>query len=592
MGSIWFECLRISLINNTFVFSFLHRTTMTELLDSILAHSVEHLNIILLMGLAIFFGTAGAGVFQKIRIPQVVGYVVIGLVIGESGLNLIGRDTVETLSSFNIFALGIIGFMIGGELRRDVFKKYGKQFFIILCFEGLTTFIFVAGLSGFVAWYFTGNIHISFAIGLVLGAIASATAPAATVNVLWEYKTRGPLTSTVLAIVALDDGFALLLYGFASGIAGAFLGKTNGSIWTTILTAVFEIAGAVILGVLVGFLLSFILKRIKEPDKALVFTVSSVLLVIGLSIALKVGSILAAMALGVTIANLAARRRQSTFELMEKFAPPIYVLFFVLAGAHLVLGEIAGWMIVMVLVYLIGRTAGKVFGSWFGARQSKAPDVVRRYLGFCLLSQAGVAIGLAIISGQLFTGQVGHAIIVIVMATTFVVEVFGPMLVKVGIKKAGEVGLNITEEDLIKTYSVADVMDTKVPVISAGMSLNEVVKIVSSTDSFYYSVVDSDRKLIGAVTLDGIRNTFATQELNDWLVALDIMEPVIAKVTPDIALSEAFEKTRRLDIEHLPVVASSEDDRFVGVLSCRAVRRSVSAEVLSRQQKADNIHNP
>jgi len=573
-------------------FSFLYRVTMTELLDSILALSVEHLNIILLMGLAIFFGTAGAGVFQKIRIPQVVGYVVIGLIIGESGLNLIGRDTVETLSSFNIFALGIIGFMIGGELRRDVFKKHGKQFFVILCSEGMAAFILVAVLSGFVAWCFSGNLHTSVAIGLVLGAIASATAPAATVNVLWEYKTRGPLTSTVLAIVALDDGFALLLYGFASGIAGAFLGQTNGSIWTTILTAVFEIAGAVVLGVLVGFLLSFILKRIKEPDKALVFTVSSVLLVIGLSIALKVGSILAAMALGVTIANLAARRRQSTFELIEKFAPPIYVLFFVLAGAHLVLGEIAGWMIVMVLVYLIGRTAGKAFGSWFGARQSKAPDVVRRYLGLCLLSQAGVAIGLAIISSQLFTGQVGHAIIVIVMTTTFVVEVFGPMLVKVGIKKAGEVGLNITEEDLIKTYSVADVMDTKVPVISAGMSLNEIVKIVSSTDSFYYSVVDNDRKLIGAITLNGIRSTFATQELNDWLVALDIMEPVIDKVTPDIALSEAFEKTRRLDIEHLPVVASSEDDRFVGVLNCRAVRRLVSAEVLSRQQKADNIHNP
>ena len=592
MGSIWFKRLRISLINNTFVFSFLYRTPMTELLDNILAQSVEHLNIILLMGLAIFFGTAGAGVFQKIRIPQVVGYVVIGLIIGESGLNLIGRDTVETLSSFNIFALGIIGFMIGGELRRDVFKKHGKQFFVILCSEGVAAFILVAVLSGFVAWCFSGNLHTSVAIGLVLGAIASATAPAATVNVLWEYKTRGPLTSTVLAVVALDDGLSLLLYGFASSIAGAFLGKTNGSIWTAILTAVFEIVGAVVLGVLVGFLLSFILKRIKEPDKALVFTVSSVLLVIGLSIALKVGSILAAMALGVTIANLASRRRQSTFELIGKFAPPIYVLFFVLAGAHLVLGEIAGWMIVMVLVYLIGRTAGKVFGSWFGARQSKAPDVVRKYLGLCLLSQAGVAIGLAIISSQLFMGQVGHAIIVVVMTTTFVVEVFGPMLVKVGIKKAGEVGLNITEEDLIKTYSVADVMDTKVPVISAGMSLNEVVKIVSSTDSFYYSVVDSDRKLIGAVTLDGIRSTFATQELNDWLVALDIMEPVIAKVTPDIALSEAFEKTRRLDIEHLPVVASTEDDRFIGILNCRAVRRSVSAEVLSRQQKADNIHSP
>lgn len=562
---------------------------MTELLDKILGQNIEHLNIILLMGLAIFFGTAGARVFQKFRVPQVVGYVVIGLLIGESGLNLIGRDTVETLSSFNMFALGIIGFMIGGELRRDVFKKYGKQFFIILCCEGIAAFILVAILSGCVAWYFTGNIHTSVAMALVLGSIASATAPAATANVLWELKSRGPLTSTVLAIVALDDALALLLYGFASSIAVALLGETNSSIWTNILMAAFEIVGAVILGLLTGLLLSFILNRIKEPDKALTFTVSSVLLVIGLSIALKLGSILAAMTLGVTIANFASRRRKSTFELMERFTPPIYVLFFVLAGAHIVLGEIAGWMIVIVLVYLVGRTAGKMFGSWFGARQSQAADVVRRYLGFCLLSQAGVAIGLAIISSQLFTGQVGHAIIVIVMTTTFIVEVLGPVFVKLGVKKAGEIGLNITEEDLIKTYTVGDVMDTKIPVISAGMSLSEVIKIVSTTDSFYYSVVDNDKKLAGAVTLDGIRNTFTTQELNDWLVALDIAEPVIAKVTPNIALSEAFEKTKRLDIEHLPVVASSKDDKFVGVLNCRAVRRSLSAEVLSRQQKADSI---
>ncbi|HIJ54087.1 MAG TPA: CBS domain-containing protein [Planctomycetes bacterium] len=558
--------------------------------DNILAQSTEQLNIILLIGLAIFFGTAGARIFQKFRIPQVVAYVVIGLVIGESGLNLIGRDTVEILSSFNMFALGIIGFMIGGELTRDVFKKYGKQFFIILCSEGIAAFAAVAFLTGLVCWYFTKNVQTSVAMALVLGAIASATAPAATVNVLWEYKTRGPLTSTVLAIVALDDALSLLLYGFASSIAAALIGKTHGSIWITMLTAFSEIAGAVVLGVLAGFLLSFILKLIKEPDKALAFTVSSVLLVIGLSIALKVGSILAAMTLGVTIANLASRRRQNTFELIEKFAPPIYVLFFVLAGAHLVLNEITGWMVVMVVVYLVGRTVGKIFGAWFGARVSQAADVVRRYLGLCLLSQAGVAIGLAIISGQLFTGQIAHAIIIIVMTTTFVVEIFGPMFVKLGVKKAGEVGLNITEEDLIKTYSVADVMDTRASVISAGMSLRELIKVVSNTESFYYPVVDSDKKLIGAITLGDIRNTFATQELNDWLVALDIMEPVVAKATPDVALSEAFEKTRHFDIEHLPVVVSDEDNKFVGVLNCRAVRRSLSAEVLSRQQKADNIH--
>lgn len=562
---------------------------MTDLLSNILSQGIEHLNIILLMGLAIFFGTAGARVFQKFHIPTVVGYVVIGLLIGESGLNLIGRDTVEVLSSFNMFALGIIGFMIGGELRRDVFKKFGKQFLIILCCEGITAFIFVAVLSAIIAWYFTGNMRTSIAMAIVLGAIASATAPAATVSVLWEYKTRGPLTSAVLAIVALDDGLSLLLYGFASSIAAALIGQTYGSIWTSTLTAAIEIFGAIVLGALAGFLLSFILKRIKEPDKALTFVVSSVLLVIGISVAIKLGSILAAMTLGVTIANLAPHRRQNAFGLMEKFAPPIYVLFFVLAGAHIVIGEVTKWMVMMVFAYIVARTAGKLLGSWFGARQSKAPDAVRKYLGFCLLSQAGVAIGLAIISSQLFAEQIGHAIIVIVMTTTFIVEIFGPMFVRLGVKKAGEIGLNITEEDLLESYNVADMMDKEVPVISAGASLSEVIRVVSSTDNFYYSVVDNNKNLIGAITLDGIRNTFATQELNDWLVALDIAEPIIAKVTPDVALADALEKAKQLDIEHMPVTTSSENNVFIGILNCRAVRRQLSAEVLARQQKADSI---
>ncbi len=561
---------------------------MSERLWPIIAQG-EGVNLLLLIGIAIFGGVVGAKIFQRFRIPQVVGYVVIGLLIGESGLGLIGLDTVESLSFFSLFALGIIGFMIGGELRKEVFKKHSKQFFIILCSEGIAAFVLVALCCGFVAWHFTGDINSSISVALILGAIASATAPAATVSVLWEYKTRGPLTSTVLAIVALDDGLALLLYGLASAVTSALIGQTEGSLFWTVLMAFFEIGGAVILGVGAGFLLSFILKRTEKPETALGFVVSGVLIVTGVSIALKLGSILAAMVLGVTVANLSGRKRKSTFELMEKFAPPVYVLFFVLAGAHLVIGQIRGWMIVMVLVYLFGRTGGKMLGSWLGAGWSHAADSVWRYLGFCLLSQAGVAIGLAIISSQLFSGQVGHAIIVIVMATTFVVEVFGPMFVKMGVKKAGEVGLNITEEDLIAAYNVGNVMDTKVPVISAGMSLKEVVLVVSATESFYYPVVDSDKKLIGAITLDGIRNTFTTQELNDWLVALDIMEPLIAKVTPEVLLSEAFEQTKRLDIEHLPVVASREDDRFVGVLDCHSVRRSLSAEVLSRQQRADSI---
>ncbi len=560
---------------------------MAELLKTILAEG-EGLNLILLIGIAIFFGTVGAKIFQKLRIPQIVGYVTIGIILGP-GLNIISQETIHTLKPFNLFALGVIGFMIGGELRSDIFQKYGRQFFIILFSQGMGAFVLVAVGASIVMWLCTGDVFTSIAGGLVLGAIGSATAPAATVNVLWEYKTRGALTTTVLAIVALDDALALLLYRVAATGAKALMGTGERTVLNTTLLLLGEIIGAIVLGFIVGVVLYFVLKFIGSDDKILPFSIASLLLVVGVSMAGEIDPILPAMTFGITIANLMPRQRQRVFGQVEKFSPPIYIAFFVLAGAHIEFEKMKMWIAVLIAIYVLSRAVGKILGSWIGARYSGAPAVVRKYLGICLLPQAGVAIGLAILAGQQFNAELGKIIIMVVMTATFVMEILGPMLVKVGVSRAGEVGLNITEEDLIKTYGVGDVMDKKVPAISAGMSLSEVIKVISTTDNFYYPVVDNDKKLIGAITLDGIRNTFTTQELNDWLVALDIMEPVIAKVTPGVALSEAFEKTQQLDIEHIPVVASDEDERFVGILDCHAVRRSLSAEVLSRQQKADSI---
>ncbi len=557
-----------------------------------------YLNLALLFGLIILGGTFGARLFQKLHIPQVVGCITVGILLGDV-FNLITPDVIEKLKPFTMFALGLIGFMIGSELRGDIFKKYGKQFFIILMSEGIGAFLLVAIGTSIVVWLtlpsmlgdiaVVDRLYISIAMGLVLGAIASATAPAATVNVLWEYKTRGPLTATVLAIVALDDALALLLYRGAATGAKALMGTGQSSVLGATFLLLSEIIGAVVLGFLAGVLLYFLLKFVRAEDKILEFALASLLLVVGISVILKIDPILPAMTLGISLANLMPRRSKGTFELVEKFAPPIYVSFFVLAGAHIEFSKLALPMVAMIAVYLLCRVAGKTAGAWFGAGYSHAPAVVRKYLGICLQSQAGVAIGLAILANHQFAADLGHIIIMVVMTATFVTEIVGPMLVKVGVKKAGEIGMNVTEEDLIKTYKVADVMDTNVPVLSAGISLSEVIKVVSDTDSFYYSVVDNDKKLIGAITLDGIRNTFATQELNDWLVALDIAEPIVKKITPNMPLSEAFEMARQLDVEHLPAVASSKDNRFVGILNCRAVRRQLSAEVLSRQQKADNI---
>jgi len=175
---------------------------VSKLLLEATSESVHHLNLILLLGIAVFGGTIGARVFRRLRIPQIIGYIIIGVVIGESGLRLISEQVTQLVEPLNYFALGIIGFMIGGELKLDVLRKYGKQFIAILVAEGVAAFVLVTLAVILITYAFTGNIRMSVALGIVLGAISSATDPASTIQVLWEYKTRGALTTAAIAIVA------------------------------------------------------------------------------------------------------------------------------------------------------------------------------------------------------------------------------------------------------------------------------------------------------------------------------------------------------------------------------------------------------
>ncbi|MHC4888731.1 MAG: cation:proton antiporter domain-containing protein, partial [Planctomycetota bacterium] len=241
------------------------------------------LNLVLLFGLIVVFGTFWSRLFQKCHIPQVVGCVVVGVILGGDVLKVIPHETVDSLKPFTMFALGFIGFMIGGELRGDVFKKYGRQFFVILFSQGIGTFLLVAVGTSAAAYFVTGRLSISIAMGLVLGAIASATAPAATVNVLWEYKTRGSLTAAILAIVALDDALALLLYRGAATGAKALCGTGDSSVLSTIVWLLGEIVGAILFGFLAGVLLYFLLKCVRADDKTLAFSMSCLLLVVGIS---------------------------------------------------------------------------------------------------------------------------------------------------------------------------------------------------------------------------------------------------------------------------------------------------------------------
>ena len=552
--------------------------------------NIESLPILLIIGFALFAGGLGAKLFQRLRIPQVVGYILIGVVLGRSGFGFINDSAIESLRLFNFFALGVIGFMIGGELRFDVFRRHGKQLMIILLSEGVTAFLVVSLAVTLLAWPFMGMLP-SIALGLVLGAIASATAPAATVDVLWEYKTRGPLTTTVFAIVALDDGLALMLYGVASSIAKTLIGHgREGGLSASLLHTAYELFGAVILGVLAGWLLNRVLRFARDHDKALTFIIGSLGVTIGLALVLEVDLILSTMALGMALINLAPRRSRESFEIIERFAPPIYVLFFVVVGARLSVGQMQHWMWLLAGAFVIGRSGGKILGAYLGARWSRASQGIRKYLGLCLFSQAGVAIGLAILASASFPAEIGNAVILIVTATTFIVQIIGPPCVKIAVTRAGEVGMNITRDDLVKEYRVGDVMNAEVPTLGVGDAFSAVLRRLRESDAPAFPVVDDERRLLGVVTMAELRSALgAGTAFGELLVASDLMGPTNDTVERDLPLQEALTRLEEQDIEYLLVTEPTGEEtppRLVGLLQRRAVDRRLNREIIRRQESA------
>jgi Kef-type K+ transport system membrane component KefB len=394
------------------------------------------MHILLTFGLIMTLGLLGGRLFERFGIPQVVGYIVVGVLLGDSVLHFLSLKTIDDLSPITSMALAFIGFMVGGELKYSLFQKYGRQFFSILLSEGLLAMILVSTLIILL----TKNIP----LGILLGALSSATAPAATVDVLWEYRSKGPLTSTILAIVALDDGLALFLYGFAFSFANALVAGGGLSAKIMLFQPIIEIFGSFFLGIFIAFILDRVLARIKTRDDQLVINVAAILLASGIAEHYDLSLILTNMAIGLTLTNLHPDRNESSFKVIKEFVPPIYIIFFLFVGARLQLGLVPS-MGMLGLLYVIGRTIGKWAGSFLGATISGAPASVRKYLGLALFSQAGVAVGLSLDIYQHFgqfgsAGQLlGHTVINVIAATTLLVQIIGPLSVKIAITKAGEI---------------------------------------------------------------------------------------------------------------------------------------------------------
>lgn len=550
---------------------------------------------VLLLGIIMFFGAIGGRLFQKLHIPQVVGYIVIGIIIGASGLQVLRPETIIALNPINTIALSLIGFLIGAELKIDIIKKYGKQFIGILIGESITPFFIVGILITLVSYIFMGNLKIAISFGLILGAICSATAPAATTDVLKEYRTRGPLTTTILGIVAMDDAVALILYAIASTLVAPLLGGHSVSLEVQLINIAKEIFCSILVGGFFGFIVSFVIKNLMENQgRVLSFGLGGLFLSTGVCNQLGLDNILASMALGFFMVNFAPKKTRPIFSLVEKFTPPIYVLFFVLVGAKLNIWVITPVLGVLAIVYVLGRSIGKTIGSRLGARITKAPYNVKKYLPWCLLSQAGVAIGLSIAASNNFADSIGPQIILIITATTFIVQLLGPVCVKYGITKAGEIGLDITEEDIIKSTKVKNVTWGTEELCSIECSatvyendaLATVLQNFETHHNQSFSVITSDTKeLIGIITLEHLKETLQIGEMADSLLAVDIMERPLCTCSPEDYLPDVYNKFTQFDTETMPIIDSKMHS--YGVMEKFALDHYLHTKILELNHKLE-----
>jgi Kef-type K+ transport system membrane component KefB len=372
-------------------------------------------------GLLIVLGLFGGKLVGKIHMPSITGWILV--VLGPSVFNVVTGDIAQMLQPIEGLALAIIALAIGGELSVSSLRKLGSSIITITIVQMLMTFLCVFG-----ATYLFGA---SLPLALVFGAMSAATAPGATVAVLHELRAKGPLTHTLLAVVALDDAFTILLFGIVMSFVEAMV--AGGSVAVTSFVApLLEIAFSVLLGVIMGFIGIFVLDRLRRSEEILPFVIGLALLVAGLATKFNLSLLLAAM---VTVANFSTKPR-IMFETLQQIEAPIYILFFSLAGAKLHLSALRQ-VGLLGASYIVGRTIGKLGGSYLGAVLAKAPETVRKYLGFAMLPQAGVAIGLAIVAVERLP-ELGGVIMTTTLAAVVVYEIIGPLGAKYALTQANE----------------------------------------------------------------------------------------------------------------------------------------------------------
>ena len=378
---------------------------------------------LLALGGILLLGLTTTAIGRRTFLPRVTLLLIFGVIIGKQVFDLIPTIFSERFEIVTDMALLMVGFLIGGKLTKNFLAKMMDKVLWISISAAIITTVFVSlGL----VW-----IGLSTQLAILLGSIAAATAPAAILDVVMESKENNPFSNLLISIVALDDVWSLMLFGIAVAVATSI--NTNGAENLSMLMAIKDIGGAVILGMLIGFPAAYLTGRLKDGEPILSEALGLVFVCGGLAIWLDVSFLIAAIVMGAVVTNF-AKHHEYPFHAIEGIESPFMVTFFILAGASLNFNG-AGNIVLILAVYIISRTAGKLIGARIGAQFSRADQKTKKWMGVALLPQAGVAIGMALVASNYFP-EYRQILLSVVITSTIFFEIIGPIFTRLALKKA------------------------------------------------------------------------------------------------------------------------------------------------------------
>jgi Kef-type K+ transport system membrane component KefB len=410
-------------------------TFLIHIRDTFNDHVIFGVGVLLVMGY--FFGKLA----ERVRLPAITGYIVAGLLLGDSISGIIHTEMTETLRTITEVALGIIAITIGSEFGFKKLRRLGAGIVLITLVQLFVTF-FVVAFS--LRWA-----GMAWPYALMLGAIASATAPAATVVIIQQLRARGDFVDTLYGVVALDDAGCVVLFAAVLALAGSMLGAAGGealSFMASVGHAFTEIIYSLILGVAEGAILHMLCHRNRRSNEMLIISLGVIFLSTAIAISLELSPLLANMTAGAVVINI-SQKGHRIFRAISPLTPPLYAAFFAIAGTELKLAVLANPVVLgLGVVYVLSRAAGKYSGVWLGALAAKVPRTVRTYLGFSMLPQAGVAIGLVLlVQASPLTAYASEAVkeqfvqmANIVLFAVMINELIGPPLSKYAIIRGAE----------------------------------------------------------------------------------------------------------------------------------------------------------